>query len=55
MRSVMTVKERWTPTIVENALAAHNLSPYFVYVHENSIIITIDEGGTQLFGYKYFI
>ena len=47
----MTVKERWTPTIVEDALAANNLSPYFVCIHKNSIIISIEGGGTQLLGY----
>ncbi|WP_226676272.1 sensor domain-containing diguanylate cyclase [Mesobacillus jeotgali] len=49
----MTVKERCTQTIVEDTLAANNLSPYFVCIHKNSIIISIDEGGTQLLGYKY--
>lgn len=49
----MMVKESGTETIIEDVAAANNLSPYFVCVHKNSIIISIDEGGTQLLGYKY--
>ena len=29
-----------------------NLSPYFVCIHKNSFILAIDEGGSQLLGFK---
>jgi len=47
----MTVKES---RIGLNNLdaAANNLSPFFECVHKNSLILSIDEGGTQLLGYK---
>jgi GGDEF domain-containing protein len=49
----MKLKESCSETIIEGAAAANNLSPYFVCIHKNSIIISVDEGGTQLLGYKY--
>ncbi len=49
----MTVKESRTGANIVDAGAANNLSPYFVCIHKNSLILSIDEGGTQLLGYKY--
>ncbi|WLR57047.1 PAS domain S-box protein [Mesobacillus subterraneus] len=49
----MTLKQRWSPTIVNDESAANNLSPYFVCIHKNSIILSVDEGGTQLLGYEH--
>lgn len=46
----MKVKESTTGA---NIAGANNLSPYFVCIHKNSLILSIDEGGTQLLGYKY--
>lgn len=47
----MTVKESRTGLNNLDA-AANNLSPFFECVHKNSLILSIDEGGTQLLGYK---
>jgi diguanylate cyclase (GGDEF)-like protein/PAS domain S-box-containing protein len=47
----MTVKE--SRTGLNNLdTAANNLSPFFECIHKNSLILSIDEGGTQLLGYK---
>jgi diguanylate cyclase (GGDEF)-like protein/PAS domain S-box-containing protein len=47
----MTVKESRTGSNISDA-AVNNLSPFFECIHKNSIILSIDEGGTQLLGYK---
>ncbi|MBT2639596.1 PAS domain S-box protein [Bacillus sp. ISL-39] len=49
----MTEKESKTGVNDVDADAANNLSPYFVCIHKDSLILSIDEGGTQLLGYKY--
>ncbi|MBT2661264.1 PAS domain S-box protein [Bacillus sp. ISL-45] len=49
----MTVKENRTGANIVDAGAANNLSLYFVCIHRDSLILSIDEGGTQLLGYKY--
>jgi diguanylate cyclase (GGDEF)-like protein/PAS domain S-box-containing protein len=45
----MTVKENGFDN-VSNDVA--NLSPYFICIHKDSIILSIDEGGTQLLGFE---
>ncbi|MGV2938942.1 PAS domain S-box protein [Mesobacillus sp. LC4] len=49
----MKVKESTTGSNIADAVAVNNQSPYFVCIHKNSVILSIDEGGTQLLGYKY--
>ena len=49
----MTVKESRTGSNITDTVAPNNLSPFFICIHKNSMILSIDEGGTQLLGYKY--
>jgi diguanylate cyclase (GGDEF)-like protein/PAS domain S-box-containing protein len=49
----MTLKESSNESISADAAHGNNFSPYFVCIHKNSLILSIDEGGTQLLGYKH--
>ncbi|WP_170169195.1 sensor domain-containing diguanylate cyclase [Mesobacillus subterraneus] len=47
----MTVKES-TPDFAPADIAKNTLAPYFVCIHKDSIILSIDDGGAQLLGFK---
>lgn len=47
----MNVKEMMLELVSAHA-RDHELSPYFVCIHKNLSILAIDEGGSQLLGYK---
>lgn len=48
----MTTKDSAPVLSTPETGTANNLSPYFVCIHKNTTILSIDEGGSQLLGFR---